>query len=135
MTELWQQCLIREVVNTVGREKARKGCLVLVLLNLFFGYTLVVAGLEDGAFPLHPSSRVWRQASGGRRQAAGVRRKAAGGRWQVAVCTGYRFMCFHILRRAFWLPRKRAKGYGGETLFPQYVVQIILIIRNVISFE
>ena len=87
MTEICQHCLIREVVNTGAGEKARKGCLVLVLLNLFFGYTLVLSGLEGGAFPLHLSSRVWRQAAGGRRQAAGGRRQAAGGRLQAALGT------------------------------------------------
>ena len=67
-----------------------------------------------GAFPLRLFSQVWRQASGG---------------------TGYQFTYFLILRRAFWPPRKRVEGYEAEAQFPQYVIQIILTIRNVISFE
>lgn len=115
MTKLWQQYLIRDVVvNTVGRGEGKKRCLVLILLNLFFRCTLVLAGPGGRAFPLRLSSRVWRQAGG---------------------CTGYQFMCFLILRRAFWPPRKWVEGYKGETLLPQYVIQIIMIIRIVISFE
>jgi len=58
--------LIRDVVgNTVGRGEGKKGGLVLVLLNLFIGCTLVLAGSEGGVFPHRPSSQVWRQAAGG----------------------------------------------------------------------
>ena len=110
-TERCQQNLIRDVVNTVGRGEDKKGGLVLVLLNLFFWLHPDSVG---GAFPLRLFSQVWRLASGG---------------------TGYQFTYFLILRRAFWPPRKRVEGYEAEAQFPQYVIQIILTIRNVISFE
>ena len=113
MSELWQKYLIRNVVVNTGGvgEKERREA---YLDKFVFWVHLVLAGFEGGVFPLRLSSRVWRQAAGG---------------------TGYQFMCALILRRAFWPPRKRIEGYEGETLFPQYVIQIILIIRNVISFE
>jgi hypothetical protein len=113
--KLVAQELIRDsVINKDARREGKKRGLVLVLLNLSFGCTLVLAGPESGAFPFRLSSRVWRQEAGG---------------------TGYQFIRFLSYVALFWPLRKRVEGYEGETLFPQYVTQIILIIRNVISFE
>lgn len=42
MTELWQQCLIREVVNTVGRGEGKKG--------------MPNSGLAKFVFWVHPGS-------------------------------------------------------------------------------
>jgi hypothetical protein len=93
MTELWQQYLITYiVVNTVGRGEGKKGDLVLVLLNLFFGCTLVLACPEGGAFPFRLSSRVWRHAAGG-----------------TALLT---------LRRAFLASEKEGRGVRGRDPVP-----------------